>query len=377
MMLKCRRSLYILARQRYSSSTSRRDTHSEGVVAQSRLDEPVPLMDSDSKVDVKPTAIIDKDPFEFEFVKKIDKNAVLNYIKIKEMIDQCAGVEHNYTIYNHIMVPQTYWVPMFLGYNIASRTRKLAAEIKHNTNRSCRSSIDINVDFDNVIDGEVAVFVRGTDEACRYAEKMILRLRDTLPDTTILGPEAQYDLLLDERGSKKWWVRNIGTGTGTRVFVNKRAAKEGICPMVISGKPEDCVKARKAIKQFLDLQKLSDNFSNSSNSKSNSVPDIRSQTETILWIPVDQAFGNLKQYALKQVREQSKCQIEIGHALTPEGLVPVRIMGVHHETAHTRDRIITVVDEHRTGCNMARTVKGDWFTSLSYANPWKPIFKLT
>ena len=251
----------------------------------------------------------------------------------------------------------------------------------------------IKVNLSALKEGIVPVTITGEHEGSRAeARKMI---EGIVNDTdTMWVSDADYGIIF---GKSSATIKKIVQGTNTHIRIDQDAAKEGLVPVTIRGEPEARLSARKIIEGILGESKtiiwlpkiiksalvgpgrtrLEKNTGASitllrATENEGCIPvTLRGSSEncdaavkaiqimidelvdsaSILWIPVEKAFGKKAYPTYEEIHAANfnGICIEIGKSLTTDGFVDVTIMAHDSELVDAaRGRIIDIIgSEHR------------------------------
>jgi len=204
-----------------------------------------------------------------------------------------------------------FWVPRNLGHRIVGKKGETVKDIR------LKTSSFINVDLNNIKDGQIPVTLRGTAEACADARKIIERIRAELAEseTIVWVPEAQCGPIIGPGGAAR---KSLQQDTHTGIYIDKAGVKDGLVPVTIKGQVDNCTEAKQRIWQLLV-----------------------NESETTVWIP--NAFCGLvvgqRGAMIKTLRQDTGTYIGLDQAGVKDGLVPVTIKGPAENCTEAKKRI--------------------------------------
>jgi len=203
------------------------------------------------------------------------------------------------------------WVPRNLGHRIVGKKGETVKYIR------LKTSSFINVDLNNIKDGQIPVTLRGTAEACADAREKIEQIRAELTEseTTVWIPKAQCGMIIGPGGAVR---ESLQQDTHTWIYNDKAGVKDGLVPVTINGQVKNCTEAKQRIEQIL-----------------------ANDSETTVWIP--EAFWGLvlgqRGAMIKTLRQDTDTYIGLDKAGVKDGLVPVTIRGPAENCTEAKQRI--------------------------------------
>jgi len=204
-----------------------------------------------------------------------------------------------------------FWVPRNLGHRIVGKKGETVKDIR------LKTSSFINVDLNNIKDGQIPVTLRGTAEACADAQETIERIRaeHAESETTVWVPEAQCGVIIGPGGAVR---KSLQQDTHTGIYIDKAGVKDGLVPVTIKGQVERCTEAKQRIEQIL-----------------------ANESETTVWIPEAHAGLVVGQRGamIKTLRQDTGTYIGLDQAGVKDGLVPVTIKGPAENCTEAKQRI--------------------------------------
>lgn len=283
-----------------------------------------------------------------------------------------------------------FWVPSSIAGLIYGKRRAITDQIR----KSSKSIwVNIKVDFNKEKDGDVAVSVRGTTEACNKAGETFQMMTDSETTDIMWVPAAECGMIMGNSGAT---VKRIAKDTSTRVKVDQAAVKDGLVPITIKGLPETCAKARVAlkglegsveVKQTETLFWVHESLASAIYANGNTIAaEIRKSTKTnwvnikvdfnrsndqdlavcvrgtakaciqageifermndpattdTMWVPANEC-GMIMGYSgatVKSIARETKTRIKVDQAAVNEGLVPIAIKGRFLPRINAREAI--------------------------------------